>query len=59
MTDKKNLITMFANADIEFSVISNEIIVPYGDTNTETVFIFDKDGMLTDTWSRRQYGPAI
>lgn len=56
---KTDFIKMLAEGDCDFSVEGSEVIIPYGDTNTETVFVFNSDGSLRDTWSRRQYGAAI
>ena len=52
--NKTEFVKMLAEADCDFTVMSNEVIVPYGDTDTETVFTFNSDGTLRDTWSRRQ-----
>ena len=51
---KKEFVKMLAEADCDFTVESNEVIVPYGDTDTEVVFAFNPDGTLRDTWSRNQ-----
>ena len=45
---------MLASLGIDFIVKGNLIIIPYGDTNTETVFQFTRDGECCDTWSRQQ-----
>lgn len=53
--NKVEFVKMLAEAECDFTVESNEVIVPYGDTDTETVFAFNPDGTLRETWSRRQY----
>lgn len=57
--NKKEFVKMLAEAECDFTVEGNEVIVPYGDTDTESVFVFNPDGTLYETWSRRQYGPPI
>jgi hypothetical protein len=52
--NKKEFVKMLAEADCDFAVEGNEVIVPYGDTDTEAVFVFNPDGALCETWSRRQ-----
>lgn len=56
---KTEFIKMLADGDCDFTVDGNEVVIPYGDTDTETVFEFDSNGVLRDTWSRRQYGAEI
>lgn len=51
---KTEFIKMLADGDCDFTVDGNEVIIPYGDTDTKTVFLFDSNGVLRDTWSRRQ-----
>ena len=53
--NKADFIKMLADGDCDFTVQSDEVILPYGDTDTEVVFQFDSDGVLRNTWSRRQY----
>lgn len=52
--DKAEFIKMLASLVIDFTVKGNLVIIPYGDTNTETVFQFTGDGECCDTWSRQQ-----
>lgn len=52
--DKAEFIKMLATVNIDFTVKGNLVIIPYGDTNSETVFQFGRDGQLCNTWSRQQ-----
>ena len=52
--NKAEFIKMLATVNIDFTVNGNLVIIPYGDTNTETVFQFTKEGECCDTWSRQQ-----
>lgn len=54
MNDRQQLLTMLAKCDADFVARDGDVIIPYGDTDTETVFVFDKEGNLLYTWSRRQ-----
>lgn len=54
MNDRQQLLMILAKGDVDFIARDGEVIIPYGDTDTEAVFIFDKEGDLRDTWSRRQ-----
>lgn len=51
---KTEFIKMLADGDCNFTVNGREVIILYGDTDTETVFYFDTNGVLQETWSRRQ-----
>ena len=49
--DKKNLITMLSNADADFKVEGDFIIIPYGDYEVNAVFEFDENGNLVMTYA--------